>query len=229
MRLLPTFLFWLRATFLFPVHREGYIFIAFFSAFTLIFIFLNWTFLSFIGLLLTIWCIGFFRDPKRVITEGDNLVLSPADGIVNTISEEIPPTELGFDDSSMLRISIFMNIFDVHVNRAPTNGRITKIDYKPGKFFNASLDKASVHNERQSYVLETPKGQKIIFIQIAGFLARRIVKFVEEGQEIYTGERFGMIRFGSCVQVYLPKNAQPSVQVGQTCVAGETILATLVD
>jgi len=209
-----------------PLHPEGYRFVAIFAAISLL-LFWIWSPLGWIGVILTGWCAYFFRDPARVPPEGDGLVVSPADGVVSQIVEAQAPSDLGLGDKRFRRISVFMNVFNCHVNRAPVAGRIEHIGYRPGKFFNASLDKASEDNERNAVVLERPDGTEIIVVQIAGLVARRIVCTVEEGDHIGLGVRFGMIRFGSRLDVYLPPDAEISVRVGQTMVAGETVLARL--
>lgn len=206
-----------------PIHREGYPFIAAFAVLTLI---LGWIWdpLFYLGLALTIWCALFFRDPKRVTPVSDELVISPADGRVSHVGAVVPPKELGLGDEPMLRISVFMNVFNCHVNRAPMRGKITGIFYKKGSFLNAELDKASQENERNSLVIETEQGEMAV-VQIAGLVARRIVCWAEEGETIACGERFGLIRFGSRLDVYLPPKANANVSVGQIAVAGETVLA----
>ncbi len=206
-----------------PIHREGYPFIAIFAVVTLIVWFFS-SYLFFIGLVLTVWCALFFRDPKRVTPVSDDLVISPADGKVSHVGNVVPPKELGLGDEPMLRISVFMNVFNCHVNRAPMRGKITGVFYKKGEFLNAELDKASEQNERNSLVIETEKGN-IGVVQIAGLVARRIVCWAQEGEMLSSGERFGLIRFGSRLDVYLPPEAQAAVATGQTAIAGETILA----
>jgi phosphatidylserine decarboxylase len=208
------------------IHKEGYIFIAIFAIIT----FLLSSFssnLGWMGVIATIWCAYFFRNPERVTPVGDNLVISGADGIVQSIAETAPPAELGLSTDPMIRVSVFLNIFNVHVNRVPISGKILALKYFPGKFFNASLDKASIHNERQSVLMETANKTKVIFVQIAGLIARRIVCDLEEEQEVLAGQRYGIIRFGSRVDVYLPLNTTLEVTVGQTCIGGETIIADL--
>ncbi len=209
-----------------PVHREGYYFIFIFAAVSL----LLGAFvapLGWIGAVLTCWCIYFFRDPERVSPLGEQLVLSPADGVVQKIERATVPPELEMGEVERTRISIFLNVFNVHVNRCPAKGKITALHYHPGKFLNASLDKASVHNERQSVLMVTEEGKEIVFVQIAGLIARRIVCNLEDGQQVQGGERFGIIRFGSRMDVYLPEGVSPLVTVGQTMIGGETILADL--
>jgi phosphatidylserine decarboxylase len=183
-----------------------------------------WSPLGWIGTVLTVWCALFFRDPKRVTPQGEGIVVAPADGRVSLIVQAVPPPELGLGDRSLLRVSIFMSVFNCHVNRSPVAGRVERIVYRPGKFINAELDKASEDNERNSLVIATPGG-RIGVVQIAGLVARRIVSFVREGQSLAAGERFGLIRFGSRLDVYLPEGAKPLVSEGQTAVAGETVVA----
>jgi phosphatidylserine decarboxylase len=208
-----------------PISPEGYPFIGAF-AFASIVLFWLWTPLGWIGTLLTIWCIFFFRDPPRVTPVRDGIVVAPADGRISMVTSAAPPHELGLGDKLLPRVSIFMSVFDCHINRSPVAGRIEKIVYQPGKFFNADLDKASADNERNSLVIATPSA-RIAVVQIAGLVARRIVCFVRDGQPLAAGERFGMIRFGSRLDVYLPEGIVPQVAVGQTAIAGETILADL--
>jgi len=208
-----------------PIHPEGYPFIGGFALVSLI-LFWIWTPLGWIGTLLTVWCALFFRDPVRVTPVREGLVVSPADGRVSMIAPALPPAELGLGDQPLLRVSIFMSVFNCHVNRSPVAGRVDRIAYRPGKFLNADLDKASEDNERNGLVIATPSG-RIGVVQIAGLVARRIVCFVREGQLVGTGERFGLIRFGSRLDVYLPEGSRALVAVGQTAVAGETVLADL--
>ncbi|MGE3366757.1 MAG: phosphatidylserine decarboxylase [Rhizobiaceae bacterium] len=206
-----------------PIHREGYVFIAIFAGITL-FLGLFSGFLFWIGLLLTAWCAYFFRDPQRVTPLDDRLVISPADGVVSAVGHAVPPRELGLGSEEMQRISVFMNVFSVHVNRSPVRGKITKIEHRPGKFLNAELDKASAENERNGLVIQSPNGT-VACVQIAGLVARRILCWAETGGNISVGERFGLIRFGSRVDVYIPGDAAPRVAVGQTAIAGETVIA----
>jgi phosphatidylserine decarboxylase len=208
-----------------PITPEGYPFIGAFALVSLI-LFWLWTPLGWIGTVLTIWCALFFRDPPRVTPVRDGLVVAPADGRVSQITTAAPPYELGLGATPLPRVSIFMSVFDCHINRSPVAGTIEKIVYQPGKFFNADLDKASLDNERNSLVIAAA-GSRIAVVQIAGLVARRIVCFVREGQPVGAGERFGMIRFGSRLDVYLPDGTPPMVAVGQTSVAGETVLADL--
>jgi phosphatidylserine decarboxylase len=210
-----------------PIHREGWRFIAIFAAVTLLLFWLGFQPLAWLGVILTLWCAYFFRDPERVTPLGDGLVVSPADGRVSAIETVIPPPELDLPREPMTRISIFMNVFDVHVNRSPVPGRVVKLTYVPGLFLNAELDKASEDNERQALTLEMTNGTKLGVVQIAGLIARRIVKFVGEGESLSVGQRFGLIRFGSRVDVYLPKSVAPLACLGQRAVAGETVLADL--
>ena len=208
-----------------PIHSEGYPFIGGFALVSLI-LFWIWTPLGWLGTLLTVWCALFFRDPVRVTPVREGLVVSPADGRVSMVAPAVPPAELGLGGKPLLRVSIFMSVFNCHVNRAPVAGRIDRIAYRPGKFINAELDKASEDNERNGLVISTPSG-RIGVVQIAGLVARRIVSFVREGQLLGAGERFGLIRFGSRLDVYLPDGTRALVAVGQTAVAGETVLADL--
>ncbi len=208
-----------------PIHPEGYIFVAGFAIVTLILGSFSGT-LFWIGAIATAWCAYFFRDPVRQTPLDDNLVIAPADGVVCAIGYFAPPPELGLSTEPLPRVSIFMSVFDCHVNRAPVAGRITKIAYRPGAFINASLDKASENNERNGLVLESG-GNRFGVVQIAGFIARRIVCFARQGEVIGAGDRFGLIRFGSRVDVYLPATARPLVTAGSKAIAGETALAEL--
>ncbi|MDE2384376.1 MAG: phosphatidylserine decarboxylase [Alphaproteobacteria bacterium] len=210
-----------------PVHKEGWRFVAIFAAVTLLLFWLAWPALGWLGVVLCLWCAYFFRDPQRVTPLGETLLIAPADGRISAIEQVIPPTELDLPREAMTRISIFMNVFDVHINRAPIKARLTRLTYVPGLFINAELDKASEDNERQALTLETASGQRIGVVQIAGLIARRIVKFVGEGDQLMAGQRFGLIRFGSRVDVYLPRDVAPLVCLGQRSVAGETVLADL--
>ncbi len=208
-----------------PIHPEGYPFIGGFALASLI-LFWLWTPLGWLGTVLTLWCAYFFRDPVRVTPLADGLVVSPADGRVSLIVNAVPPPQLALGDRALPRVSIFMSVFDCHVNRAPVGGSIERIVYTPGKFLNADLDKASEDNERNALVIATPRG-RVGAVQIAGLIARRIVCWVKDGQSIGAGERIGMIRFGSRVDVYLPAGAIPLVSEGQTALAGETVIADL--
>lgn len=216
----------IRAT-LVPIHREGWRFIAIFAIVTLVLFWLGPRWLGWIGVIATLWCAYFFRDPERVTPLRDGLVISPADGRVSAIELVVPPAELDLPREPVTRISVFMNVFDVHVNRSPVAARIQRIAYVPGAFINAELDKASEDNERQALTLELADGSRLGTVQIAGLVARRIVKFVSEGDSLQAGQRFGLIRFGSRVDVYLPKGKGAAVVVGQRAVAGETVLADL--
>ncbi len=207
-----------------PLHREGVRFVAIFAAATLV-LFLISGFLGWIGVILTLWCAYFFRDPPRVTPTRPGLVVAPADGVVQMIEPAVPPAEMNLGDDPRPRISIFMNVFDVHVNRVPIDGDITAMAYRPGKFLNAALDKASEENERQAICITSPNGEEIVVVQIAGLIARRILCELAEGQTVRAGERFGMIRFGSRLDVYLEEGVAPLVVVGQRTIAGETVLA----
>ncbi len=206
-----------------PIHPEGYIFIV---AFAITALALGWVWppLGWIGWIMTLWCAYFFRDPARVTPIREGLVISPADGRIDSVGFFIPPAELGLGDSPVPRVSVFMNVFDCHVNRMPVSGKITKIAYRPGLFLSADMDKASDDNERNGLVIDSAQGQFGV-VQIAGLIARRILCFTNEGQQLSVGERIGLIRFGSRVDVYMPPSAKPLVSVGQKAVAGETVLA----
>ncbi|WP_315856756.1 phosphatidylserine decarboxylase [Rhizobium leguminosarum] len=206
-----------------PVHKEGYPFVAAFFVASLV---LGWIFkpLFWIGMIFTLWCAYFFRDPERVTPQDDDLVISPADGKVSAIQMVTPPAELNLGSEPMLRISVFMNVFNCHVNRAPMRGRIVSINYRSGSFVNAEFDKASEDNERNGLVIETGHGQ-IGVVQIAGLVARRILCWANPNEPVDAGERFGLIRFGSRLDVFLPAGAAPRVSLGQTAVAGETVIA----
>ena len=212
------------------IHPKGWPFIIFFTAVTsLLFSIAGWTgqILGLTGVVLTIWCVYFFRDPHRVTPIGLDLVISPADGVIQAVKDCPPPEELGMKTEPMRRVSVFMDVFDCHVNRSPVDGRIQNSAYHPGKFFNASLDKASVDNERRSLRILLNDDAEIAVVQIAGLIARRIVSWVPDGADIKAGERFGMIRFGSRVDVYLPSTSTVLVVEGQKAVAGETVIARL--
>jgi phosphatidylserine decarboxylase len=210
-----------------PIHREGWRFIAIFAAVTLLVFWMGFQPLGWIGVVLTLWCAYFFRNPERVTPLTEGLVISPADGRISAIVSVVPPPELDLPRELMTRISIFMNVFDVHINRSPMPARIIKLNYVPGVFLNAELDKASEDNERQALTLELKNGTRIGVVQIAGLIARRIVKFVGEGENLSVGQRFGLIRFGSRVDVYLPISIAPLACLGQRAVAGETVLADM--
>ncbi len=213
-------------TFLKPMHPEGYRFLAVFAVVTLV-LFLLWQPLGWFGVGLTVWCYYFFRDPRRLVPQGEGLVVSPADGVVSLIEPAVPPPELGMAPEPLTRVSVFMSVFNCHVNRAPVAGRVAAVAYRPGKFLNASLDKASEDNERNGLCLELADGRQLAVVQIAGLLARRILCWAKVGQGLRTGERFGLIRFGSRLDVYLPPGVTPLVALGQTMVAGETVIADL--
>ncbi|MDA7699759.1 phosphatidylserine decarboxylase [Candidatus Pelagibacter sp.] len=209
---------------IFPkIHSEGYKFLAIAIIVTIFLYFLS-TFLGLVGLVLSIWVYYFFRDPERISINDENYLTSPADGEVLMVHEVDGPKELGLEDKKFTKISIFMNVFDCHVNRTPCEGKISEILYKPGKFLNASLDKASEDNERNYYKITNSHGEEIIVVQIAGLIARRIVCESSKDQQLQQGERIGMIRFGSRADVYF-KNYEPLVKVGQKTIAGETLLA----
>jgi len=210
-----------------PIHRDGHKFVGIALVLTLVG-FLIWTPLGWILAAVTAWVVYFFRDPDRVTPLREGLVIAPADGRVTLIEKVRPPAELGFlDNTERVRVSIFLSVFDVHVNRAPVAGRIVRSLYIPGAFLNASLDKASEENERRALVIETASGTEIAVVQIAGLVARRIVTFAHEGDTVGVGQRFGLIRFGSRVDVYLPPGRHPLVSQGQRAIAGETIIADL--
>ncbi len=209
-----------------PIHPAGWPFIAACAVITVILAFIAQP-LGWIGAIVTTWCVFFFRNPDRVTPCRLGLIVSPADGIVKGIGPAIPPPELELGSAPRNRVSVFMNVFDVHVNRIPLEGTIVRLIYRPGRFFNASLDKASEHNERQGIVISAHNGDVIGLVQIAGLVARRILCGLAVGDEVRTGERFGMIRFGSRVDVYLPPGVTALVAVGQRMIAGETVIADL--
>jgi phosphatidylserine decarboxylase len=208
-----------------PLHREGRPFVGVAALASLVLL-LIWPPLGWIGTLVTLWVAYFFRDPPRVTPIADGLVVAPADGRVSLITHAIPPADIRLGDKPLPRISIFMSVFDCHVNRSPVTGRIERIVYRAGKFLNADLDKASEDNERNALVLMT-SGGRVAVVQIAGLIARRIVCTVREGESLVAGERFGMIRFGSRLDIYLPEGGKPMVSEGQTAIAGETAIADL--
>jgi len=214
------------STFVKPMHREGRKFVAIFAGITLV-LFLIWLPLGWLGVGLTVWCYYFFRDPERVTPTRPGLMVSPADGVISLLEPAVPPAELGLGDAPMTRVSVFMNVFNCHVNRLPLAGRITQVAYRPGLFLNASLDKASSDNERNGLAVETAEGVRYGVVQIAGLVARRILCEVKAGQELATGARFGLIRFGSRLDIYLPEGVNPLVCIGQTTIAGETVIADL--
>ena len=212
-----------------PIHPAGIPFIAIFLVFTIIIGWL-WSPLFFMGLVLTVWCVYFFRNPERFtpVLSGankNNLIISPADGRVIEVSKVTPDEELGLPDGNWIRVCVFMNVFDVHVNRSPMSGQITYKNYIPGAFFNASMDKASSDNERLILGMDTENGKKIAFVQIAGLVARRVICDVDIGSHLKSGDIFGIIRFGSRVDIYFPSEASTKVLVGQKMIAGETIIA----
>ncbi len=209
-----------------PLHRDGYLFIAVF-AITSLLLGLLWNPLGWIGLVATAWCVYFFRNPVRVSPADMNLILSPADGLIERIEPAHLPAELGATTGPRTRISIFLSVFDVHVNRVPATGTVARLHYNPGKFLSATLDKSSDENERQVCVVTTENGQEIIFVQIAGLIARRIVCELSEGQKVRAGEVFGIIRFGSRVDIYLPEGVESLALEGQRAIGGETVLADL--
>ena len=206
-----------------PIHNEGYKFLVIFAVATII-LYLISSFLGLIGLVLTIWCYYFFRDPERYSIDDDGYLVSPADGLVLQVQENDGPKELNLENKKFTKVSIFMNVFDCHVNRSPCSGKVSEILYKPGKFFNASLDKASEENERNYYKITNSKGEDIIVVQIAGLIARRIVTETSESSDLTQGERIGMIRFGSRADLYF-ENYKPLVKVNQKTRAGETLIA----
>jgi phosphatidylserine decarboxylase len=214
------------STFVKPMHPEGRKFVAIFAAITLVLFFL-WEPLGWVGVGLTVWVYYFFRDPERVVPIQEGIMVSPADGIVSLLEPAVPPSELGLGSEPMTRVSVFMSVFNCHVNRIPAAGRITTVAYHHGKFLNASLDKASEQNERNGITVELRDGRQYGVVQIAGLVARRIMCWSKEGSDMQRGERFGLIRFGSRLDIYLPSGTEPTVQIGQTMIAGETIIARL--
>ena len=209
---------------IFPkIHNEGYKFIVIFVLITIVLYFIS-GFLGFIGLILTIWCYYFFRDPERISIGDDNYLTSPADGLVLQVIETEGPKELGLENKKFKKVSIFMNVFDCHINRAPCSGKISEIIYKPGKFINASLDKSSEENERNYYKINNSHDEDVIVVQIAGLVARRIVTETSVNEELQQGSRLGMIRFGSRADLYF-ENYEPLVKVNQKTIAGETLIA----
>ena len=209
-----------------PIHPEGYPFIGGFALVSIILLWL-WPPLGWLATLATAWCAYFFRDPPRVTPVRDGIVVAPADGRVSQVSNAVPPPEIGLGERPLPRVSIFMSVFDCHINRSPVAGRIERIVYRAGKFLSADLDKASEDNERNAFAIVTDGGARIAVIQIAGLVARRIVPFAREGETVAAGQRIGMIRFGSRVDVYLPEGTRMLVAEGQTAIAGETVVADL--
>ena len=214
------------STFVKPMHPEGRKFVAIAAAITLV-LFALWEPLGWIGTGLTVWVYYFFRDPERVTPDRAGVMVSPADGVVSLLEPATPPAELGLGEAPMTRISVFMSVFNCHVNRIPAAGRITAVAYHEGKFLNASLDKASTDNERNGIAVELPDDRKYGVVQIAGLVARRILCWSVVDEAMERGQRFGLIRFGSRLDIYLPEGAKPLVEIGQTMVAGETVIATL--
>jgi phosphatidylserine decarboxylase len=211
----------------FPIHKEGYKFIMIFAMITIIIALMSKT-LGLIGLVATLWCIFFFRDPERIIPVDESAVVSPADGIITRIDFDVTaPDDLGYGNKKFNKISVFLNVFNVHVNRVPVSGTITKVNYKPGKFLSANADEASEENERNAVVVKTKNGKELAFVQVAGLVARRIISDLREGQIVQTGERYGIIRFGSRADIYLPEDVKIKVLVGQTMIGGETVIAQL--
>jgi phosphatidylserine decarboxylase len=209
-----------------PIHPEGYPFIGGFALAALL-LFWLWPPLGWIGLIATLWCIYFFRDPPRATPLREGIVVAPADGRVCQVVNVVPPRELDLGEAPLPRISIFMSVFDCHINRSPVAGRIERIVYRAGKFISADLDKASEDNERNAFVIVTETGQRLAVVQIAGLIARRIVCFARESDALGAGQRIGMIRFGSRVDVYLPVGTRVLAGEGQIAIAGETVLADL--
>ena len=213
------------------VHPEGRKYAVAVGAAAALGFLLHWEFIGWLLVGLTIWVATFFRDPVRTTPRGDKLIVAPADGLITMIANVPPPPELrgaeGLADGEYTRVSIFMSVFDVHINRSPISGRVKRIAYVPGKFVNADLDKASEDNERQHFLVEGPDGLRIGFTQIAGLVARRILSFVREGDAVEVGQRVGLIRFGSRVDVYLPSGTSPKVLLGQRTIAGETVIAEI--
>ena len=211
----------------FPIHKEGYKFIFIFAIATTILALIS-NVLGLIGLVATLWCIFFFRDPERFVPLEDNAIISPADGVVTRVEYGAEaPEELGYGKTKFNKISIFLNVFNVHVNRIPLSGSVTKVIYRPGKFLSANAEEASVENERNSVVVKNSSGTEIIFVQVAGLVARRIVSDIKEGQEVVAGQRYGIIRFGSRADLYFPENVEIKSLLGQTMVGGETIIAKI--
>jgi phosphatidylserine decarboxylase len=214
------------ADFLIPIHREGHRFIAIFAGVTLVAaLFGGWPFWPL--LLATVWCIYFFRDPPRLTPQREGLFIAPADGLVTAVGPAVPPAELGMGGEPMMRVSIFLSVFDVHINRIPIDGEVKVVAYHPGKFLSAADDKASDENERQAVSLELADGRTVAVVQIAGLIARRIVCTLRPGQKVRAGERYGIIRFGSRTDLYLPAGVQPLVALGQRMIGGETVMADM--
>jgi phosphatidylserine decarboxylase len=214
------------STFVKPMHPEGRKFVAIAAAIAVV-LFLVWEPLGWLAAGVTVWVYYFFRDPERVIPERPDIMVSPADGLVSLLEPAVPPAELGLGEAEMVRISVFMSVFNCHVNRLPSAGTVDVVAYRPGKFLNASLDKASEDNERNGLAVTLPDGRRYGVVQIAGLVARRILCWTKNGDTLERGERFGLIRFGSRLDIYLPPGATPLVRIGQTMVAGETVIADL--
>lgn len=214
-----------------PVHPEGRKFGLIAGVITAAFALFGWSYIAWPMAGITLWVLAFFRDPQRATPDDDRYIISPADGLVTLIEQVTPPAEIsgsqGLGDETLTRVSVFMSVFDVHINRTPIRGTIKHIAYIPGKFLNADLDKASEENERQHFLVERPDGLRVGFTQIAGLVARRIVPFVKSGDTVGVGQRIGLIRFGSRVDIYLPKGTASKVIKGQRCIAGETIIAEI--
>lgn len=211
----------------FAIHKEGYKFIIIFALVTA-FLALFSDSLGLVGLVATLWCVFFFRDPQRVTPLDEKAIISPADGIVTFIEYGVnAPEDLGYGDKKFNKISVFLNVFNVHVNRVPLSGTVTKVSYKPGKFLSANVEEASSENERNSVVVKGEDGTEIVFVQVAGLVARRIISDIKEGQEVKAGDRYGIIRFGSRADIYLPEDVSIKTLVGQTMIGGETIIAKL--
>jgi len=209
----------------FAIHKEGYKFIIIFALVTALFAMLSST-LGLIGFVATLWCIFFFRDPERIIPVEENVIISPADGVVTRVEYGVEaPDDLGYGNKKFNKITVFLNVFNVHVNRTPVAGTVTKVSYKPGKFLSANAQEASAENERNSVVVKTKNGDEVVFVQIAGLVARRIISELKEGQEVQMGDRYGIIRFGSRADIYLPENISIKALVGQTMIGGETVIA----
>lgn len=209
----------------FPIHKEGFKFIIIFALVTILIGLLSHT-LGLIGFVLTLWCIFFFRDPERVIPTEATAIVSPADGVVTLIEHGVTaPDDLNFGDKKWNKISVFLNVFNVHVNRVPVAGKITQVSYKPGKFLSANDSGASSENERNSIVVKADNGTEIVCVQVAGLVARRIISDAVEGQQVKTGDRYGIIRFGSRTDLYFPENVEIKALVGQTMIGGETVIA----
>ncbi len=209
-----------------PPHKAGYPFIVGGIAVAVLGL-LFWHPLTWLGLLFTLFCLYFFRDPERILPPRPNVFVAPADGLVVSVESAIPPAELGLGDEPRMRVAIFLSVLDVHVNRAPISGLVRRIAYHPGKFLSAAEEKASDENERNSILLSLPTGQEVVVVQIAGLIARRILCDIHEGQSIATGQRIGIIRFGSRTDLYLPEGTLPLVAVGQRMIGGETVIAEL--